>query len=649
MTGSRAGNWVRAAAWTFAATLLVAGPAHAQAPSGEARTALTSEEIATRFGSLRGVSSVALSPDGAAISFLAPSTGLGNDLYVVSVADGAQPRRLLRASGNPEILDWCYWKSASRLVCQMHGSQGVGRDIIDFVRFVGVDAAGGNLQVLGADGRRALYGGGVVDWLAADPDHILLNTPQGSVVRVNVHTNAVADTVVRGRGVPTGYISDGNGDLRVMITSQVVADAALSNVFRYYHRGGDGDAWAPISANDETINDGFRPSHVDVAGGRIIGFLKRDGFDTVATVPLSNSGVPTTLFQREGVEVDGIVTLGLARRFVGISYATDRRHVEYLDAGVGAMARSLSRALGGKDVLFLDQTADGAAYLLWAGSGSDPGRYYLYRPAGRELRPLLASSPLLEGLGLSDVRPITYPAHDGTVVPGYLTLPPGRSDARGLPAVVLPHGGPSARDEGAFDWLAQSLAQAGYAVLQPNYRGSAGYGDAWYVNNGFQSWRTAIGDVGDAGRWLLSQGADPARLSIVGWSYGGYAALQSGVVAPDLFRSIVAIAPVTDLARLRASSNRRFNGRWVRDFIGEGPHLREGSPAQNAAAITAPVLIFHGSLDTNVAIEQGRLMHRALNAAGRRSELVEFEGLDHQLPTTEARATMLRRILGFLP
>lgn len=632
------------------AVALGAIPAVATAQAdGSAAPAISEEEIASRFGALRGASSVALAPDGSAISFLAPSTGQGNDLYVVSTQEGAQPRRLLRASGNPEILNWCFWKSLTRLVCEMEGREGFGPNVLGFVRFIGVDATGGNVVVLGHSGRRAMYGGGVVDWLYRDPDHILLSTAGGAVVKVNIHDNSVADTVMRGREIPTGYMSDGEGNLRVMVTSQIVADAALSNTFRYFHRTGEGDDWAPIAVNDEQVNDGFRPAHVDVAGNRIIGFLKRDGFDTVATVPLDDSGVPTTLHQRQGVEVDGIVTLGLARRFVGVSYVTERRHVEYFDSAVGAMARSLSRALGGREVVFIDQTIDASAYLLWAGSGSDPGRYYLYRPAQRQLRPLLAANPRLEGLTLSQVTPVTYPAADGTMIPGYLTLPPGRTEVRGLPGIVLPHGGPSARDEGDFDWLAQSLAHAGYAVLQPNYRGSSGYGDAWYVNNGFQSWRLAIGDVSDGGRWLLSQGADASRLSIVGWSYGGYAALQSGVVAPDLFKSIVAIAPVTDLERMRRDTTRRFNGRWVRDFIGEGPHIRAGSPAQNASAITAPVLMFHGTLDTNVVIEQGRIMHRALQEAGRQSELVEFEGLEHQLATSEARTAMLQRILGFLP
>ena len=169
------------------------------------------------------------------------------------------------------------------------------------------------------------------------------------------------------------------------------------------------------------------------------------------------------------------------------------------------------------------------------------------------------------------------------------------------------------------------------------------------MQNGFRSWRTAVGDVNDAGRWLVAQGiADPARLAIVGWSYGGYAALQSGVLDPNLFKAVVAVAPVTDLASARDAYLGTSASRIVRDFFGTGPHIGEGSPAQNAERINAPVLMFHGERDLNVAIRQARLMDSRLRSAGRSSELVVYPQLDHQLNDSIARADMLRRSDAFL-
>jgi dipeptidyl aminopeptidase/acylaminoacyl peptidase len=215
--------------------------------------------------------------------------------------------------------------------------------------------------------------------------------------------------------------------------------------------------------------------------------------------------------------------------------------------------------------------------------------------------------------------------------------------------VVLPHGGPEARDEWGFDWLAQYLANLGYAVLQPNFRGSGGYGDQWLQQNGFRSWRTSIGDINAGARWLAAQGiGDPNRMAILGWSYGGYAALQAGATEPSLFKAIVAIAPVTDLQQAKDDFRNYTNARNAAEYIGTGPHIREGSPLRNVSAITAPVLLVHGNRDLNVPVIHSRRMDEALRAANNRSELLLFEGLEHDLADSSARVQMLQRIGTFL-
>lgn len=213
----------------------------------------------------------------------------------------------------------------------------------------------------------------------------------------------------------------------------------------------------------------------------------------------------------------------------------------------------------------------------------------------------------------------------------------------------MPHGGPESRSCLVFDWLAQFFAHQGYAVLQPNFRGSVGYGSDWLVTNGFQSWETAIGDVNDGARWLVSEGiANGDQLAAVGWSYGGYAALQSEVTEPGLFRAIVAIAPVTDLPALRQDAMVFTNGRNISEYLGLGPHLTAGSPARQAERMAAPVLLFHGDQDINVDIGQSRRMHDRLQDAGNLSELVIFENLGHSLNDSAVRAQLLERSDQFL-
>jgi dipeptidyl aminopeptidase/acylaminoacyl peptidase len=262
---------------------------------------------------------------------------------------------------------------------------------------------------------------------------------------------------------------------------------------------------------------------------------------------------------------------------------------------------------------------------------------------------LLAVREPLLGSKLAHVKPVHYPGPDGVMIPAYLTLPPGSATAKELPAIVLPHGGPSARDVLGFDWLAQFYAARGFVVLQPNFRGSYGYGDAWLEKNGFKSWPIAIGDVLAAGHWLVNQGiADPRKLGIVGWSYGGYAALQSAVVEPGFFKAVVAIAPVTDLSALKTEWTGWSNEKLERDFAGDGPVMHAGSPAEHADKIKVPVLIFHGGSDRNVSIEQSKRMARRLKASGASCELVTWDGLDHQLEDSKARTQMLRRSDAFL-
>src|SRR6266480_4288731 len=310
---------------------------------------------------------------------------------------------------------------------------------------------------------------------------------------------------------------------------------------------------------------------------------------------------------------------------------------------------SFQKALPNQSLRMVDASSDENRMLLFAGSDADPGVYYIFDRKTHQLQTFLVVRAALEGVKLATMKSIRYPSVDGVMVPGYLTLPPGAESARGLPAIVMPHGGPSARDEWGFDWLSQFFASRGFAVLQPNFRGSSGYGDAWFRDQGFKAWQVAIGDVLSAGRWLVSQGmADPAKLGIVGWSYGGYAALQSAVVDPSVFKAVVAIAPVTDLAALKEQYRHWSDFELESAFIGQGAHIHEGSPAEHADKIKVPVLLFHGGFDRNVHIEQSKRMCERLRAAGGKCELVTWDDLDHSLDDSSARTQMLRRSDEFL-
>jgi len=357
------------------------------------------------------------------------------------------------------------------------------------------------------------------------------------------------------------------------------------------------------------------------------------------------------VFASDQVDVDGIVTIGRSGRVIGATYTTDRRYVHYFDPDYQKLHDMISRALPKQPLIdFISASADEQMLVIHASSDVDPGSWYLYDRKKKSLGIISPARPALKGKTLSPVKAITYPAADGTQIPAYLTLPPGVTEAKNLPAIVLPHGGPDARDAWGFDWLSQYFAQRGFAVLQPNYRGSGGYGDAWFADNGFRGWKTSVGDVCDAGRWLVAQGiADGSKLAVFGWSYGGYAALQSNVLAPDLFKATVAVAPVTDLDMLKDKAALNYSDAFLEaDFIGSGSHIKEGSPAQNAAAFKGPVLMFHADMDRNVDIGQSRYMDKQLRKAGKHTELVTYPDLEHSLRDGDVRADMLRKSDAFL-
>jgi dipeptidyl aminopeptidase/acylaminoacyl peptidase len=631
-------------------------------------------DTAAAFGAREAIQQISLSPSGSKIAFIAPGPGQSTYLYTVDTMGGGQPVLAAQSDGNPERLSSCGWVSEERLVCTVYivtDRAGVAPgEVIGATRLIALDSNGANVKLLSRPRRPddlyvALSGGDIVDWLPGTDGSVLMEreyVPEGKigtrledkkeglgVDRIDTRTLSYRP-VEPPKRLASGYISDGQGKVRLMASIGVAgATGYASGKTSWYYRKKDDGGWSELAETSSIDNSGFWPVAVDPALDVAYGYRDHEGRVSLFSIALDGSKRETLVFSHPEVDVEGVVRIGRGQRVVGTTYATDKLEAVYFDKELAALARSLAKALPGLPLIrFVDSSADEKKLLLWAGSDTDPGRYFLFDKTAKRLNELMLARPELEGAKLATVKAIRYRAADGTEVPAYLTLPPG-SEGKKLPAIVMPHGGPSSRDYWGFDWLPQYFAARGYAVLQPNYRGSAGYGSAWYQQNGFKSWRTAIGDVNDAGRWLVAQGiADPAKLGIFGWSYGGYAALQSNVLDPGLFRAVVAVAPVTDLSRLVEGTRDRMNHRVVRSFIGQGPHVREGSPAQNAERIKAPVLLFHGTHDLNVDVEQARTMHDKLKSAGGRSELVVYPRLDHQLDDAAARTEMLRKSDAFL-
>jgi dipeptidyl aminopeptidase/acylaminoacyl peptidase len=627
--------------------------------------AATAEEIAAKLGAREYIDSISLSPEGKQVVIVTPQPGGGEAAVVINL-ETAKSASIFGSKGADQRITDCQFVLETRVVCRLLLSRGSTRDIERATRLVSLSPDGKDMKELTAKTASnawyfSNYGGDIIDYNApGDPEAVLMDrwfaaekstgavgrsTDEGlAVEQVNV-TTLERKIVERPKPTANGYITDGHGNIRVMGTTRADSRgeyARLDTNFSY--RAPDGDTWEPLSTvtYDGSLYHGFEPVAVDGKQNLAYGFDSKGNTKGLYTMALDGSGKETLVLGRDDVDVDELMQIGRNRRIVGASFATEKRMVAYFDPELKSLSANLAKALGGNlQIDIWDSTANEQKLLIHAGSDTDPGRFYIYDKGTHQLGFLLPGRPELDGMQFGAMKPITYPAADGTMVPAYLTLPPG-SDGKNLPAIVLPHGGPDYRDEWGFDWLVQYFAVRGFAVLQPNYRGSSGYGNDWFKGNAIHSWKSAIDDINDAGRWLEKSGvAAPGKIAIFGWSYGGYAALQSQVVDPDLFKAVVAVAPVTDFDAIRAESIHDANYKYIDAQIGHGAYIEEGSPARHADRFKAPVLLVHGDNDTNVGVSESRLMNDRLKAAGKQVQYIEFKGLTHQLDDAAARAQML--------
>ena len=336
-------------------------------------------------------------------------------------------------------------------------------------------------------------------------------------------------------------------------------------------------------------------------------------------------------------------------------FTDERDRIVWFDPKMKQVQADIDAAIKGNENWIISRNRDDSAMIVWTGASNNPGSYYIYRPENGIMSRLAKLNDALKPSELARSRYVTYTARDGLKIPAYLTLPVGREE-KGLPLVIMPHGGPyGVRDNMDYDAEVQLLANRGYAVLQPNYRGSDGYGKDFYEKGEGQWGRAMQDDLDDGMDWLVKQGiVDAKRVCIVGASYGGYAALWGATRNPERYRCAASYAGVSDLKRqlgyqLAFKISTRYRKDWRKKVQGDAAFdTRTVSPLFTVDRLTVPVLLGHGDADQTVPFKQSKLYVDALKKAGKPVEFISFAKEGHGFSSEATMKAWFDKLEAFL-
>lgn len=384
--------------------------------------------------------------------------------------------------------------------------------------------------------------------------------------------------------------------------------------------------------------------------GNMLALVERDGRRAVAEFDVDAGAPGEIVFAHASYDVDAALYDPRTARIRGIGYTDDLPRRHYLDPLEQRVHGSLAMALPDASPILWSRSADGSRYVVKVAYVDHPPQWFLYDTAAKTLDVVAPTYASLDGQVHASKEKYDYAASDGLHIPGYLTVPAG-VDKRMMPLIVLPHGGPNARDDQSFDFWPFFYAARGYLVYQPNFRGSSGYGKTFLQAGDGQWGRRMQDDISEGVHKLIAEGVvDPSRICIVGASYGGYAALVGASRTPDLYSCAVSVAGISNVSSLVDPDDPESVAYWE-SRIGDRHDretLRSISPLFHANSVRAPILLIHGKDDTVVKVSQSRVMAKALREAGKRVELVELAGEDHWLSAAETRTAMLARSIDFI-
>ena len=490
----------------------------------------------------------------------------------------------------------------------------------------------------------------IVSTLKDDDKNILVSrsVPDAYLYKLNVYTGntvVVATAPLR----PGSFLVDSQGNVKYATGGK---EGTKSYVLRR-----DGNAWKQISEFD--MGEGNKnPIGMFPDGKNAYFELSDKGEPSRIAMIDPETNKETVLVPSQTVDPEGVVRSSDGKEILMVYYQDGFPEYKFINK-THPEARTYASLINsftdqGKAVRFRGISKDGNKILMHVFSDTDPGSYYLFDRPTNKASFLVSSMDWIKPDQMSEMTPITYKARDGVTIHGYLTMPKD-AEHRNLPLILHPHGGPHGpRDEWGFNPEVQYLANLGYAVLQVNFRGSGGYGNA-FEKMGYRNWGLKmIDDMTDGVKWAVSQGfVDPKRVCTYGASYGGYAALQSIVREPNMYKCAIGYVGMYNMDLWLTDSDvaKRKSGRAYQDLV--FPSDRGARNAQSAGfnidKINVPVMLVHGAKDPRVPISQYDFLKRELEKAGKPPEVTVVEKNEgHGFYAFKAQMNLYPKMAAFL-
>lgn len=641
-------------AYILAATALLFAPGTLAAADSKAApvTPAFTPLPTSAFAALPFVEDVDLSPDGTHIAGLFGIAGEQRIMMMSMLGD--RSKRVLVAVPDQTQVAWIRWVGNDNIIVGLSALMPVEADRWYISRVIGINRGTGKITRLLWDsgGQNASD----VLWIPSDGSTEILVAAQNSiygsdpefwpaVYRVDV-TTARKRIVERPRANIVDWGSDHLGQIRFGIGYR---DASTRSTLLFRSHG-EGSLRVIDSARLAAEEELTIPFHF--VPGSNNGFVIKEiegGRSAVVEIDIPTGKAVRTVYAADDVDVESVLLASNGAKLLGVRTSDRSTPLRWIDPAIAAHQKTLEAASPQSKVRIESLSADQSKMLVRFSTPDNPGLLFYFDAATGDLLKLAAMNDMIGGKRLSRGRMVQYKARDGLEIEGVLTMPRGRRD-KNLPFIVMPHGGPWGHDELAYDYWAQFLAERGYAVLQPNFRGSTGYGAAFEKAGQGQLGFAMQDDVTDGVHWAVKEGiADPKRVCIVGGSYGGYAAMWGTVKDPDLYRCAISINGVANLRREvndfgGLMRERLYRGQWEKMT----PDFAAVSPINAIARIKAPLLLIHGKKDVTVDHGQSARMYSAMTKAGKTVEFVSVPLADHFFTRQADRMTLLTSIETFL-